>query len=146
MIKHSTFTLERTFPVPPAEVFARWADPKSKATWFAGPKAEHELDFRVGGTEIAKGVNGEGEPLVFEGVYREIVPDERILYCGVLRVGDTVATVSQSTVQFEAVAGGTRLLLTEQGAFLDGHEEPEWRQAGCTSQLDALEKLIAGAG
>ncbi|GAA4013938.1 SRPBCC family protein [Allokutzneria multivorans] len=146
MIKHTTFTLERDFPVPPAEVFARWADPQSKATWFAGPKAEHELDFRVGGTEIAKGVNGEGEQLAFEGVYREIVPGERIVYSGVLSVGDTVATVSQTTVQFEASSTGTRLLLTEQGAFLDGHEEPEWRQTGCGSQLDALEKLISDAG
>ncbi|MCP3802499.1 SRPBCC family protein [Allokutzneria sp. A3M-2-11 16] len=142
MIKHATFTLERDFPAPPAKVFALWADPESKAKWFAGPGAEHELDFREGGTEIASGVH-DGTKLTFEAVYREIVADERIVCSGVLRAGDTVATVSQTTVQFEASGGGTHLLVTEQGAYLDGHEEPEWRQRGIETQLAALEKLIA---
>ena len=34
--------------------------------------------------------------------------------------------------------GGTRLVLTEQGAFLDGHEQPAWREHGTADQLEAL--------
>jgi uncharacterized protein YndB with AHSA1/START domain len=43
---HSTFSLERHYGVPPARVFAAWADPAARARRFAGPASEHELDFR----------------------------------------------------------------------------------------------------
>ena len=43
-----------------------------------------------------------------------------------------------TTVEFNAAEGGTRLVLTEQGAFLDGREEPAWREHGTAAQLDAL--------
>jgi hypothetical protein len=46
--------------------------------------------------------------------------------------------VSLTTVEFQAVAAGTRLLLTEQGAFLDGQEEPGWREEGTRQWLAAL--------
>ena len=32
----------------------------------------------------------------------------------------------------------TSLLLTEQGTYLDGHEQPSWRQQGTLDQLAAL--------
>jgi uncharacterized protein YndB with AHSA1/START domain len=48
-ILHSTFTLERVYPVKPDRVFAAWAEPAAKARWFAGPQTGHQLDFRVGG-------------------------------------------------------------------------------------------------
>ena len=47
-VLHSTFSLERTYPVPPERVFAAWADPAAKKRWFVS-KGEHELDFRAGG-------------------------------------------------------------------------------------------------
>ena len=47
-VTHATFTLERSYPVPPAQVFAAWADPAAKASWFTpGPGFGHELDFRI---------------------------------------------------------------------------------------------------
>jgi uncharacterized protein YndB with AHSA1/START domain len=145
-ITHATFTLERTYPVPPGRVFAAWAEPAAKARWFTGPKGEHEMDFRVGGREVARGRNDRGEPLTFEAVYRDIVPGERIVVAGTLSVGDTLATASQTTVEFEPAGDGTRLVLTEQGAFLDGHEEPAWRQQGTADQLAALAKELGAPG
>jgi len=55
-VTHGTFTIEREFPLPPARVFAAWADPKAKAQWFAAPKnlakeVVREQDFRVGGKD-----------------------------------------------------------------------------------------------
>ena len=35
--------------------------------------------------------------------------------------------------------GGTRLVLTEQGAYLDGREQPAWREHGTADQLEALD-------
>ena len=55
-----------------------------------------------------------------------------------------VITVSLTTVEFKAAAGGTQLVLTEQGAFLDGREEPAWRENGTADQLKALASVLEG--
>lgn len=141
-VKHATFTLERVYPVPPARVFAAWADPATKARWFAGGNAEHhELDFRVGGTEINTGRVGD-ILLTFETRYQEIVPDERIVFASTLSEGADVATVSVTTVELAPAADGTRLQLTQYSAFLDGREEPQWREQGTSDQLTALGKEL----
>jgi uncharacterized protein YndB with AHSA1/START domain len=146
-ILHNTFTLEPSYPVGPARVFAAWADPAAKARWFAGPAAEHALDFRVGGHETAYGpADGQHPALKFESVYQDIVPDERIVYSSTLFAGDQLATVSLTTVEFRPAAAGTQLVLTEQGTFLDGYEDPSWRETGTGQQLAALAAELTGQG
>lgn len=143
-VTHSTFTLERDYPAAPARVFAAWADPTAKAHWFAGPDAEHELDFRVGGRETVHGHHREsGVSLTFEATYRDVVPNERLVYASTLFAGDILSTVSITTVEFRPSDTGTRLVLTEQGTFLDGQERPDWRERGTGHQLDALGKQLA---
>ncbi|TMQ83213.1 polyketide cyclase [Actinomadura soli] len=138
-VLHSTFTLERAYPAATGRVFAAWADPASKQRWFATPGDEHDLDFRAGGRESLLHHGKDGEPtLRFESLYHDIVPGERIVYSGTLFADDRPATVSITTVQFEAAADGTRLVLTEQGTFLDGREEPSWREQGTGDWLDKL--------
>jgi hypothetical protein len=44
-----------------------------------------------------------------------------------------------TTAEFAEADGGTRLVLTEQGTYLDGHEEPAWREQGTADWLAALE-------
>ncbi len=52
-------------------------------------------------------------------------------------------SVSLATVEFRPVGdNGTRLVFTEQGAFLDGHEFPARRAGGMGSLLDALGKAL----
>ena len=135
---HATFSVERVYEVPAARVFAAWADPDAKARWFAGPAGEHELDFRVGGREVTRGRRTDGPPLTFESVYHDIVPDGRIVYASTLHSGKTLTTVSITTVELSPEGDGTRLLLAEHGTFLDGHEEPAWREQGTGDWLTAL--------
>jgi uncharacterized protein YndB with AHSA1/START domain len=137
-VTHATFSLERVYSASPTRVFAAWADPDAKARWFAGPNGEHELDFRVGGREINRGRHDGGPMMTFESRYQDIVPDERIVYTSALSAGSNLATVSLTTVELSPADGGTRLLLTEQGTFLDGREEPGWREQGTGEWLDAL--------
>jgi uncharacterized protein YndB with AHSA1/START domain len=135
---HATFSLERSYPSGPARVFAAWAEPAAKAQWFAGPDSEHRLDFRIGGHEVTRGANSDGQVMTFESTYHDIVPSARIVYSSTLSVGEKVATVSLTTVEILPAGGGSRLVLTEQGAYLDGLEDPRWREQGTSDQLDAL--------
>ena len=138
-VLHATFTLQPSYPAAPVRVFAAWADPAAKARWFAGSQAEHELDFRIGGRETAsRAADGSNPAMKFESVYHDIVPDQRIVYSSTLRAGDQLATVSLTTIEFRPAAEGTELILTEQGTFLDGYEDPSWREEGTSSQLAAL--------
>jgi uncharacterized protein YndB with AHSA1/START domain len=145
-VAHSTFSLERTYTAAPARVFAAWAEPAAKAQWFAGPNSEHRLDFRVGGHEIARGANSGGDVLTFESTYHDIVPSARIVYSSTLSVHDKVATVSVTTVEISPAGDGTRLVLTEQGTYLDRLEDPSWREQGTSQQLDALDTELKESG
>ena len=147
-VTHATFTLERSYPAPPARVFAAWADPAAKASWFTpGPGSGHELDFRVGGREVAAGGPEGGPRMTFETLYRDIVPDQRIVYTSTLSAETDLVTVSLTTVEFTpGEGGGTRLVLTEQGAFLDGQEQPAWREQGTADQLEALAAELKADG
>ncbi len=136
-IVHATFTLERTYPLPPARVFEAWADPKIKARWFAGSPDNYEMEFRPGGIEHNHAVH-EGKRMTWESLYREIVHGERIVYTSVLSEDDTVATASLTTVEFVDDGGGTKLVLVEAGAYLDGREQPAWREEGTGDWLEAL--------
>jgi uncharacterized protein YndB with AHSA1/START domain len=89
--------------------------------------------------------------MTFESFYREIVVPERIVYTSTMSAGADVITVSLTTVEFNAVdfeagAEGTKLVVTEQGAFLDGREEPAWREHGTADQLKALANLLENDG
>ncbi|MBO0835776.1 MAG: SRPBCC domain-containing protein [Actinobacteria bacterium] len=141
-VKHSTFTLERTYSASPAQVFAAWADRETKAKWFAAHDTAYTLDFRVGGAEAAHGRTRDGAEVVAESVYRDILTDERIVYTTLLYSRGVLATVSVTTVEFVPDGTGTHLVLTEQDTFLDGQEQPEWRQQGTGDWLDALGREI----
>ncbi|MFJ7214279.1 SRPBCC domain-containing protein [Amycolatopsis sp. NPDC098790] len=140
-VTHATFTLERAYPVPPSRVFAAWADAAAKARWYV-PDGTHELDFRVGGRETVDATGPGGTPLSVLSTYHDIVPEQRIVYSTTLSGDKALATVSLTTVELTADGEGTRLVLTEQGTFLDGAEEPAWREQGTGDWLDRLGEAL----
>jgi uncharacterized protein YndB with AHSA1/START domain len=144
-IVHSTFTFERIYPAPISRVFLAWAEPQSKARWFAGNPADYQLDFRPGGIERNCVVH-DGKTITWESLYREIVPDERIVYTSILSEDGTVATASLTTVELGPDDNGTRLVLVEAGAYLDGREQPAWREQGTGEWLDALARHVVEGG
>jgi uncharacterized protein YndB with AHSA1/START domain len=143
-VTHSTFVVERTYDASPARVFAAWAEPERKARWFGDPEtgvAEYELDFRVGGREFNRG-SVEGQAYTYEARYQDIVPDERIVYAYDMHMGETRTSVSLATVELKTEGEGTKLVFTEQGAFLDGLDDPSQRENGTGALLDALGKEL----
>ena len=143
---HGTFTIEREYPFPIARVFAAWADPQAKAKWFAGPKdwkqKHRDQEFRVGGAEHLSGVWPNGKTTHFDGRYYDIVPNERIIFAYSLTAGEVRTSAALTTVELAADGGGTRLLLTEQVAFLDGVDGTASRRSGWGGLLDRLGDAI----
>ncbi|MFC4809301.1 SRPBCC family protein [Paenibacillus sp. GCM10023250] len=139
-VEHTQFTVERVYGAKPERVFAAWSDPAKKAQWFA--KAD-VFEFRVGGRECNRDRLPDGMSVNFEAQYQEIVPNERIVYSYALDLDDARVSVSVVTVELRPADGGTRLVFTEQGAFLDGRDTPAIREHGTGIMLDALGKLVA---
>jgi uncharacterized protein YndB with AHSA1/START domain len=146
-VVHATFTIERTYDASPARVFAAFADAGAKKQWFGGPPEwgpdEHEMDFRVGGRETNRGGPKGGPVHHFDARYMDIVPDRRIVFAYDLYVDDVKLSVSLTTIQLQPAGKGTRLTFTEQGAFLDGHEDPSLREEGTRGLLEALARALA---
>jgi uncharacterized protein YndB with AHSA1/START domain len=144
---HASFSIERTYPVPPAKVFAAFADEATKRSWFKGPEdwyqGEQSFDFRPGGVETDVGGPTADEVHGFTCRYYDIVPDERIVYAYDMDTNGQHASLSVASIELEAVDGGTRLTLTEQGVFLDGVHDAAEREQGTNLLFDALDVFLA---
>ena len=146
-VEHAEFVVERVYDASPDRVFAAWSDPQAKARWFSDSEAEFELDFRVGGWERGRGMLPDGREYAFEALYRDIIPGQRIVYTYDMLLDRIRISVSVATAEFGPERNGTRLVFTEQGAFLDGHETADRRQHGMGSLLDSLGRwLQSGRG
>lgn len=152
-VVHSTFVLERSFPKPPAKVFAAFADPVKKRRWFfEGPHhelKEHRLDFAVGGRECAelKFVAGPvaGMTCVNETIYQDIVPECRIVAAYRMSLDGRCISAALATIELCENGEGTHLVLTHQGAYFEGADGPEMRKQGWESLLEKLGKeLVTG--
>ncbi|SDI75052.1 Uncharacterized conserved protein YndB, AHSA1/START domain [Actinokineospora alba] len=141
-VTHATFVVERVYPATPERVFNAWADPEFKARWFAGPddweNSPLSLDFRVGGEESSSGGPKGGPVHTMRGRYQDIVPNERIVSSYEMYMDDQRISVSLATVELTPKGDGTLLTYTEQGAFLDGLDQPKYREEGTAELLDAL--------
>jgi uncharacterized protein YndB with AHSA1/START domain len=147
-VVHDTFTIERTYPAAPSRVFAAFASAEAKNIWGdtgdieSAPGADSEFDFRVGGRERFGNVY-EGTTYRYDALYYDIVPDQRIVYSYEMYAGDARISVSIATIEFAKSAEGTALTYTEQGAFLDGIDNPDLRRQGTTDMLDNLTGYLA---
>ena len=141
---HDTFRIDRHFDAAPTRVFRAFADKDAKAKWFAGPAdtKREEFDFREGGRETMESVLGDGTSFAFAATYTDIVPGERIVYVYEMRSNGTKISASLATLEFKPTTGGTRLTLTEQGAFLDGYDDAGSRERGTSELLDRVGKSL----
>ena len=148
---HSTFVIERSFPVPPEQVFAALADPAKKRRWFAETDGiqvrEFEMDFRVGGTEHSRFKIGEGPhqgtACANDTTYQDIVPNHRVVIAYTMTLGDHRISASLATFELLPTAKGTDLIFTEQGAYFEHSDGPQMRQDGWRSILEKLAKELA---
>ncbi len=145
-VTHASFTLNRHFKQSPARVFAAFATEQGKRAWFHGPedwaRDEHHMDFRVGGIETSVGGPPGGWVSSFRCIYQDIVPDERIVYSYDMDLNGDRISVSLATIEMKPEGTGTYLVLTEQGAYLDGWDKPDDREHGTNELLNNLERYL----
>jgi uncharacterized protein YndB with AHSA1/START domain len=147
---HSTFVLERTLKATPEKVFAAFADTATKRRWFFESShhelQHHELDFKVGGKEQArmKFAAGPiaGKVITNDSVYEDIQPNRRIVTAYRMSMDGKPFSVSLATIELQPQGTGTTLVLTHQGAYLEGADGPEMRKGGWDSLLSKLVKEL----
>src|ERR1700681_2216622 len=143
---HETFVIERNYNVSVAQTFRAWADPLLKARWFAGSAealgAGYELDFRVGGREVNRGGPPGGPVYTYESEFRDIIPEQRIVYTYEMYADEARLSVSVATVLFSSHDATTQLVITEQGVFLDGLDTVAQREEGTRSLMDSLAAIL----
>jgi uncharacterized protein YndB with AHSA1/START domain len=142
-VVHGAFHLERTYDATAEQVYRALSDESAKSRWFYGPEGwrliERAMDFRVGGSERVKGGFQGGVTTTFDAIYHDIVPRERIVYTYEMRLDERKISVSLATLQIKpAGQGRTKLLVDEQGAFLDGYDDAGARERGTGDLLDKL--------
>jgi len=147
-VVHATFSIERTFHASAAQVFQALSDPVAKAKWFTGgdgyTELERSMDVRPGGRERLQGRWANGLVTTFDAVYFDVVPDRRLVYVYEMHLDERKISVSLATMELEKSDAGTRLTVTEQGAFLDGYEDAGLREKGTGSLLDRLSASLEG--
>jgi uncharacterized protein YndB with AHSA1/START domain len=147
-VNHGTLRLERVFEAAPGRVFAAWADPDARASWWYVSKVfemiDYTMDFRPGGREQRSARRlPNGSIVTIGNAYEEIVPDARII--SVMSCGEdgVLASISLLTIEFFAEGSGTRLIFTEQCASLDGVDQTVFHKEGWGEVLDRWSGYLA---
>jgi uncharacterized protein YndB with AHSA1/START domain len=146
-VTHRTFSIERTYPVSPARVFAAFADPVVKRRWFVDGEGwdidEYTSDFRIGGHEISRFRFEGGPPISNDTLYLDIVPEQRLIFSYTMALSGAIFSASLATITFAATDAGTRMVYTEQGTFIGDPEQAVGRETGCQELLDKLGAELA---
>lgn len=131
-------TLKRRLRALPAQVYSAWTEPEKVKRWF-GPGGARvtlaEFDTREGGRYRIVATSPDGEEHDVRGVFREVIPDEKLVYTWAWR--STPERESLVTVEFRREGTGTLLTLRHEEFF----DEParDRHNAGWTGALDKLE-------
>lgn len=151
--------INRIFNAPREIVWKAWTDPEQVGRWW-GPKGftspVNRIDLRPGGRYLSSMRSPEGKVFWSTGVYREIVPEERIVCTDSFadENGDIVPASTYGmggdwplellvTVTFEDLGRRTGVILRHEGI---PDSEKAAAEAGWNESFDKLADLLAAAG
>jgi uncharacterized protein YndB with AHSA1/START domain len=150
-----TLVTTRVFDAPRELVYRAWTDPKQLARWFPPEgftTAACELDVRPGGAvridfQAPAGPPFDGAVMPGRGVYREVVPNERLAFTLVPEIGDQKMPVVLTTVFFEdAGSGRTRLTIHQSAESVAEFEQltKTGMKEGIAQSLGKLAGVLSG--
>ncbi|MFD9898940.1 SRPBCC family protein [Mesorhizobium sp. NPDC059025] len=149
-VEHKTFVVERELAASPKHAFRFFSEPALKERWTSchpdWAVLEEEFDFRVGGVEAKRWRTDGGQEQTFLARYLDIVPARRIIYAFDMGFAGERLSASLATVEFFAEAARTRMVFTEQVAWLGDAGSMQLRIAGTGEGLDLLADIIAMEG
>ena len=138
-----SLTIKRRLNAAPEKVYAAWTDPEKIVRWF-GPaqvrdgSVQADIDLRVGGHYRISFHSAEGEYHRVGGVYREVVPNERLVFSWAWH--STPERESLVTVALKPDGAGTLLTFHHEQFFdavaRDNHER------GWSELFAKLEKYL----
>ncbi|MGZ3308880.1 MAG: SRPBCC family protein [Xanthobacteraceae bacterium] len=136
-----SLTLKRRLSASPAKVYGAWTDAAKISRWFGPENAEilhAEADVRVGGRFriVFRGPDGEEHDV--GGIYREVVPNERLVFTWAWRT--TPERESLVTVALKRDGEGTLLTLMHDQFFDEAARDRHGR--GWNETLDKLENYV----
>ena len=139
--------ITREFDAPKHLVYKAWTTPELVRRWWHANRGEMtvcEIDLRVGGTwryvMIAEGAFEVG----FHGVYREIVPNERLVSTEVYEgIPDADAHAAVDTLTLTEVEGRTILTILVEHPTKEGRDAHinSGMEAGMQDAMDLLEEV-----
>ena len=136
----------RTFDAPTHIVFEAWSKPELFQRWWIPKSAglslvSCDMDIRTGGTyRLVFSHPDFDQPMAFFGTYREVTPNERIVW-----MNEESDEGAVTTVTFEEVADKTRVTYHERYPTKAALEEALAGSAeGLPEQFAQLDALLAG--
>jgi uncharacterized protein YndB with AHSA1/START domain len=137
-----SLTIKRRFNAPPEKVFSAWIDPEKVKRWM-GPgeikAVSAEADPRPGGRYHWVMKTPAGEEHDVSGVYREVVPNEKLVFTWAWK--STPERESLVTVTFKSDNGGTLMTMLHEQFFDD--EARDRHNQGWEGALAKMEKYLA---
>ena len=138
-----SLSIVRKLDAAPGKVWRALTEPEMLKKWMtpdaATKVATAEIDLRVGGRYRIVMRPPEGEEHDVRGVYREIVPNKKLVYTWAWK--STPERESVVTIELRAAGNGTELTLRHE-QFVD-KEARDRHQHGWTGCLAGLEKFLA---
>lgn len=141
--------ITRAFEAPRALVWDALTTPRHLLRWWGPdwcPLVACEIDFRVGGAWRYVSRTADGDELGWHGVYRDIVPGERIVSTEVFEGFPDAESVNTMTL---TEAGGVTTLQTlvrhASKEFRDGHVQ-SGMEGGMQITFDRLDDLLEVSG
>lgn len=138
-----SLTLKRRLNATPRKVYEAWTRAENMKAWWGPQEGDEvlllETDVRVGGRFhiVFRALDGEEHSV--SGIYREVVPDEKLVFSWAWR--STPERESLVTVALRAEGEGTMLTLTHE-QFFDEKARDNHR-TGWVGALDKLERHFA---
>lgn len=135
--------LERFVPSSPEELFALWIEPEHLARWWAPDGYDaviHDLDVRPHGRWriVLRGAGG--REVAMGGVFHIVEPSRRLAFSWAWEEAPgTQRHVTEVTISFEPVPGGTRLVLVHQN--FGSSDARDRHLGGWSASFDRLAKL-----
>ncbi|WP_328647777.1 SRPBCC family protein [Amycolatopsis sp. NBC_00348] len=141
--------ITREFNAPKHLVYRAWTTPELVSRWWAGHRGtttEVEMDLRPGGRWRYVIKANAGFEVAFHGEYREIVPDEKLVFTEMFEGADPLpdADVPVDTVTFSALEDDrtvVHLLTQTTSKALRDMILESGMEAGMQEQMNLIEEL-----